>query len=125
MNSININKVTIAGILTQDSDKRATNTGSILAFNSLVITKRKVYQKATGETEEYETKIYINITAFGKVADQLLPLKKGTNVIVFGELSISKANPEKGFSSKYFVNVQELLVVPSEEETQLSDNALF
>ena len=130
MNALNLNEVIIAGILSDKPAKRVTQTGKTVTNGSILVTKTYTYN---GET--VESKIYVNITAFGDIADALTYTPKGTNIIVTGELAVRTSNDEsktKYSSPKYYVIVRTLskadesLIGKTTQQHQLVDNsALF
>ena len=118
--TLELNEVIIAGELADTPEMRTTATGMAVTTSSVLVTKEYIYKG-----EKRESKIYINVTAFGGVAEELQQTKKGTNVIVTGELAVRTSNEEsktKYSSPKYYVVVRTLAKA---DESVVDESALF
>lgn len=118
--ALNLNEVIIAGTLSDTPETRTTATGITVTTSSILVTKTYTHKE-----EKKEFKIYVNITAFGSIAEELQQTKKGTNVIVTGELAVKTSNDEsktKYSSPKYYVVVRTLAKA---DESVVDESALF
>lgn len=119
--ALNLNEVIIAGTLSDTPEMRTTATGITVTTSSILVTKTYTHKE-----EKKEFKIYVNITAFGGIAEELQQTKKGTNVIVTGELAVRVSNDEsktKYSSPKYYVVVRTL--AKADESVVCNESALF
>lgn len=103
---MSINRVSISGNLTRDSELRVTQGGTaVLGFGVAVNDRRKNPQ--TGEWEDVPN--YVDCALFGKRADSLAGyLTKGTKVAVDGKLRYSSWERDGQRRSKLEVIVDEI-----------------
>lgn len=103
---MSINRVSISGNLTRDSELRVTQGGTaVLGFGVAVNDRRKNPQ--TGEWEDVPN--YVDCALFGKRADSLAGyLTKGTKVAVDGRLRYSSWERDGQRRSKLEVIVDEI-----------------
>lgn len=96
-----LNKVLIAGRLTKDPELRYTPSGSAVTTLPLA---------SNMKTKEKETVCYVDISAWGKQAENCSQyLKKGSEVLVEGRLNYRSWKTPEGMRSKLDVvaeNVQ-------------------
>ena len=84
------NKVTLIGFLGNNADVRYTNTGSNVTTLSLAT---KSSHKQNGQYVSHTD--WHRCVAFGKLAEYAATLKKGTHLLVEGELRSSKYESQK------------------------------
>lgn len=78
------NTITIVGNLTADPDLRFTKTGAAVT-NFTVASTPRTYDKQAGEWRDCEP-MYLNVSCWRKLAENVATLTKGTRVIVTGQL---------------------------------------
>lgn len=103
---MSINRVTISGNLTRDSELRQTQSGmAVLGFGVAVNDRRK--NPSTGEWEDYPN--FVDCTMFGARADSLANyLAKGTKVSIDGKLRWRQWEKDGQKRSKLEVVVYEI-----------------
>lgn len=102
---MSINRVTISGNLTRDSEVRYTKSGMpVLSFSIAVNDRRK---NAHGEWEDYAN--YVECTMFGSRAEKISRyLSKGTHVALDGKLRYSTWERDGNKRSKLEVIVDDI-----------------
>ena len=114
--SSNINRVSISGNLTRDSELRSANNGTaILNFSVAVNDRRK---NASGEWEDVPN--YVDCVVFGTRATALhRMLKKGAKVAIDGKLRWSSWETKEGSKrSKLEVVVDEMELMSAPKQKQ-------
>lgn len=88
-----INQMIIIGNLGRDVEVKATNNGNLIAKFSVAVNKKSKDGK--------ETTTWVNVQAWGKLAESCRNLKKGNRVVVIGEY-VSNAYMTTAGEKKYF-----------------------
>lgn len=102
---MSINRVTISGNLTRDSELRATSSGMQIASFGIAVNDRRKNQ--SGEWEDYPN--FIDCVMFGKRAESISKfLTKGTKVAIEGKLRWSQWEKDGQKRSKIEVIVDEI-----------------
>lgn len=78
-----LNRVIIAGNLTRDPELRYSQSGTAVSKATIAVNRK--WGKGDDQKEEVS---FIDVTAFGKQAEQFGEYKKGQNVIVDGRLKL-------------------------------------
>ena len=111
---MSINRVTISGNLTRDSELRSTQGGmSILGMG--VAVNERVKNRQTNEWEDYPN--FVDCTMFGTRAEKLHQyLTKGTKVAIEGRLRYSSWEKDGQRRSKLEVIVDEIEFMSRKEQ---------
>jgi single-strand DNA-binding protein len=89
----NFNKVILMGNLTRDIELRHTQGGMAIAKFGLAVNRRATSQSG----EQRETTCFVDLTAFGKIAELLNQyVKKGSPLFVDGRLEYSTWESQEG-----------------------------
>lgn len=87
-----MNNVLLVGNLTRDPEVRHTPSGSVVA--NLRMAVNESYKDKQGEWQKNTT--YIDVTAWGKVAEKSLGCDKGSRVLVVGKLRMEEWTGKDG-----------------------------
>lgn len=110
------NQLTITGRLTRDAEIRFTPSGQAVANLALAHNHRKKNQ--TGEWVDDGT-TWIDATVWGRRAEAVANLTKGTLVMVSGPIRLKEFEKRDGSKGRTLeVNAQDVAVVPTEQATQ-------
>lgn len=111
---MSINKVIIMGTVTENIMPTMAGATQVAKFN--ICNKRK-YKNFKTQEDVTETN-YIDVEAWGKVAESIKSLKKGTEVIVEGRLKINKFKDAMGQDKRSSIvsaeSVSEVEIIPAE-----------
>ena len=105
-----MNRLTIIGNLTKDPEKRATQTGKLVAAFTVAVNEGRGENKTT---------TFFNCTAWEKTAEAVLKfLKKGNKVAVVGPVSARAYNPNTGGDPRAVleVNAREVEFLSGKED---------
>lgn len=87
------NQMIIIGNLGRDVEVKATNNGNLIAKFSVAVNKKR--------KDGQESTTWVNVQAWGKLAESCCNLKKGNRVVVIGEY-ISNSYMTTAGEKKYF-----------------------
>ena len=110
------NQLTITGRLTRDAEIRYTPSGQAVANLALAHNHRKKSQ--TGEWVDDGT-TWIDATVWGRRAEAVANLTKGTLVMVSGPIRLREFEKRDGSKGRTLeVNAQDIAIVPTEQAAQ-------
>jgi len=84
--SVSVNNLVLSGNLAKDVDIKVANSGTTIAAFTVAHTPRK---KVNGEWTDGST-IWLDVTAFGSLAESVAELTKGTPVVVNGRIEVDE-----------------------------------
>lgn len=104
MNRFNtINKQILCGALDADAESRATQGGASVV-NLRVVTYGEFRDQGTQEVKDFAE--YHRVAVWGKAAESLRGLKKGTVVYVEGRTRTRKFTPQGETQARYYTEIQ-------------------
>ncbi len=104
-----MNKVLLIGNLGRDPEIKATKTGRQLARFSMA-TSREFVNQQTGERKEITD--WVNITAWGNLAETCRYMTQGQRVFVAGRISTRSYEPGDG-TKRYITDVTAEFIAPA------------
>ncbi len=116
--SLQLNKVTIAGVLGKDPEIKYTNSGIAIA-NISVATSRRYKPKDSDEWKEETT--WVDMDAWGRQAETLSEyLQKGSSIYVEGHLKLDQWEDKKTGArrTKLKVVIDKWMFVESKKNSQ-------
>jgi len=114
-------KVIYVGNLTKDGELKYSQSGSAIYNNSIAVSK-----KFTSNGEKKEKVMYMDITAFSKVAEICNQyLRKGSKVLLEGEIEFQQWEDKQSGQkrSKHSFNVSNMQMLDSKGDNQSANNA--
>lgn len=105
-----MNKVLLIGNLGRDPEIKATKTGNQMAHFSLATSREFINQK-TGERKEITD--WVNITAWGNMAETCRYMTQGQRVFVAGRISTRSYEPGDG-TKRYITGVTAEFIAPAQ-----------
>lgn len=115
-----INQMIIIGNLGGDADVKDTKNGNLLAKFSVAVNKKG--------KDGQESTTWVNVQAWGKLAESCRNLKKGNRVVVIGEY-VSNAYMSTAGEKKYFNSLNAVFVakpiLSSEKNNQNNGQSSF
>ena len=105
-----MNKVLLIGNLGRNPEIKATKTGRQMAHFSLA-TSREFVNPKTGERKEITD--WVNITAWGNLAETCKYMAQGQRVFVAGRISTRSYEPGDG-TNRYITDVTAEFIAPAQ-----------
>jgi len=109
------NKIILVGNLTRDIEIRYTQGGSAIGNTGIAVTKK--FKSQNGEQKEKT--LFVDLTFFGRsaeIANQYL--RKGSKVLIDGELQLDQWEKDGQKRSKHSIHVQNMQMLDSKSDTQ-------
>ena len=116
------NKVILAGNLARDIEIRYLQSGTAVASTAIAVNRKF---KASDGTTKDET-MFIDITFWGRTAEIANQyLKKGSQVLVEGRLTLEQWDTDGSKRSKHTVAVETLQMLGGKEASQGNNNSSY